>query len=109
MRKPKTLKECWEVLNQELDKEDIDYIKNLKKDGVVRTHHTLGRWIRNNWGLWAGSDLKVHLEAIGFTHPDDMSSVIINSYWAQLNNQYFDLDEKVKYYQDYWKRTVNET
>lgn len=102
---PKTLKECWDWFNNNLSSKDVEYIKNLPsvKD-TCQIHSTLGRWIRNNWGLWAGSDLKEFFKSIGLSHPDDMSSVILKSYWSQLNNQNFDLDKEIEYYQDYWKK-----
>ena len=52
----------------------------LKENGSVAVHHTLGRYIRNEWGLWTGSELKSELEKKGFTHPDDMSDYIIREY-----------------------------
>ena len=34
---------------------DIDRFKSLKENEIDRCHHTLGRWIRNNWELGPGS------------------------------------------------------
>jgi hypothetical protein len=63
----------------------------------------LGQWIRNNWNLWAGGELADDFKSKGIFHPDDMSSIIIKSYYRQLHKQDWELDKQLKYYQDYWK------
>ena len=35
---------------------------------------------------------------------DDMSGIILDSFWRHLNQKPIKLDEQVKYYQDYWKK-----
>jgi hypothetical protein len=61
-------------------------------------------WMRNNWGLWGGSRLAKWFNNQGVKHPDDMSGVILDSFWRHLNDKPIKLEEQVKHYQDYWKK-----
>jgi len=65
-------------------------------------HMSMGLWMRNNWGLWKGSRLAKWFNAQGIIHPDDMSGIILTSFWRHLNNKPIGLDEQVKFYQDWW-------
>ena len=60
---PKTLEEAIIVLDTELPKDDKDF---LLENGALSVHHSLGRWIRNTWGLWENSELKKFLLEQGF-------------------------------------------
>ena len=44
---PKTIHGAFSELDKMLLKDDKDYIIEV---GHIVMHHTLGRWIRNNWG-----------------------------------------------------------
>lgn len=73
------INEAIKYLDKELNQEDKDY---LLDNGSLSVHHSLGRWIRNNFGLWAEEDtpLKSELKELGYKHPDDMSNFIIEKY-----------------------------
>ncbi len=81
---PKTVEEAIEFLDKELDKEDKEF---LIKHGAVSVHHSLGRWIRNNWGLWKSSELKGLLMEKGYSEPDEMSNYIIEEYIKHLKEK----------------------
>jgi hypothetical protein len=66
-------------------------------------HHGLGTWIRNTWGLWGDSRLAAYFNGIGIEHPDDMSSIVLNSLWRELHGLPVDLRSQVDYYQQYWR------
>lgn len=36
-------------------------------------------------------------------HPDDMSGIILDTFWCKLHHQPFRFDERAKYYQEYWR------
>ena len=76
---PNNLEQAIEYLDGLLQEEDKVY---LLEHGALSVHHSLGRWIRNNWGLWneENNKLKVNLKKLGFEHPDDMSNYIIEQY-----------------------------
>ena len=85
MNIPTNLKEVIQELNKLLSQDDKEY---LLEHGALSVHHSLGRWIRNNWGLWDEEDnnLKVNLKKLGLEHPDDMSNYIIEQYIEHLKN-----------------------
>ncbi|MEK6829872.1 MAG: DUF6794 domain-containing protein [Nanoarchaeota archaeon] len=104
--KPNNLSECFEHLDKIIsESEDADWFKSTdEEDAVIQSHHGLGRWIRNNWGLWSkDSKLFEYLSKLGLHHPDDMSSIILKSYHRHLNKKELGLDEQVKHYIDFWK------
>lgn len=81
---PKTVDEAISTLEKILSDEDREY---LLKNGAISMHHSLGRWIRNEWGLWTDSELKNELKKKGFEHPDDMSNYIIEEFIKYWNNK----------------------
>ena len=82
---PKSIHEALDVLDKILSDEDREY---LLKNGAISMHDSLGRWIRNEWGLWTGSELKNELINMnkGLNHPDDMSNYILEKYIEFKNN-----------------------
>jgi len=99
---PTNLDECFTELLRELSDEDITEIKSGSEKDLSIWHHSLGRWMRNNWGLWQGSDLAKWFNSIGIHHADDMSGIIITSFWRHLHSKQVHLSDQVKFYQDYW-------
>jgi len=83
---PKTVDEAISTLEKILSDEDREY---LLKNGAISMHNSLGRWIRNEWGLWTGSELKDVLMNLnkGLNHPDDMSNYIIEEFIKYWNNK----------------------
>ena len=81
---PKTIDEAISTLEKILSDEDREY---LLKNGAISMHDSLGRWIRNEWGLWTDSGLKNELKKKGFVHPDDMSNYIIEEFIKYWNNK----------------------
>lgn len=69
-----------------------------------RAHMGLGMWMRNNWQLWGGSRLSKYFNLLGIYHPDDMSGFILDSYHRYLTGNAINLEEQIKFYQDYWKK-----
>jgi hypothetical protein len=85
---PKDLGECFVELDKLLSEIDKKEMQSLSKRGdMIRYHHGLGMWIRNNWGLWGGSRLQKYFTDKGITHPDKMSSIILEYYHDWLNGK----------------------
>lgn len=90
---PKTLDETVPALDALLSFDDRASIQGAGNvnDIIASLHHSLGRHLRNTWGLWQGSDLALHLtEHYGIEHPDDMSHLIIENYaraWLKTRAQ----------------------
>jgi len=101
---PKSLNECFSELKRLLTRKELADFKSVKEEEISVYHMGLGRWIRNNWGLWAGdSRLAKYFKDKGINNPDDMSGIILTSFYRYLNNKDIKLDEQIQYYQDYWK------
>jgi len=83
---PKTVDEAVKTLAKIVSKEDRDY---LLENGAISMHNSLGRWIRNEWGLWTGSELKDEMMNMnkGLNHPDDMSNYIIEEFIKYWNSK----------------------
>jgi hypothetical protein len=81
---PTTLDEAFAVLDSKLSDEDRRYLQESESPdkAAVSLHHSLGRAIRNEWGLWGDSSKLKQLIAKehGITHPDDVSGFILREY-----------------------------
>lgn len=78
---PETLDEAISALDRMLGQKDRDFLlrSNLSADdAATELHHSLGRHLRNEWGLWHDSPLAQHLKAVhDVEHPDDMTHFLI--------------------------------
>jgi len=95
---PADLNSCFVELDRLLNDTTKQEIKN--KNGsfelVGEFHMGLGRWMRNAWGLWSGSRLQVYFHDRQIFHPDEISSIIIESYARHLNGETFGSDEIIQ-------------
>lgn len=106
--KPANLQEAvaqLKIIHHDSTKQKI--LAMTEDEFIAGAHLGLGMWMRNNWGLWKGKELAGYFNSIGIYHPDDMSGIILSSYYRELQGQEWALDEQVQYYQDYWKK-INE-
>jgi hypothetical protein len=99
---PIDLEDCFLELEKMLPPDFIERIKKKKESEMINYHLTLGVWIRNNWGLWKGSRLKDFFKKHDVRHPDDMSGIILTSFWRHLNGQPIDFEEQSGMYREYW-------
>ncbi len=105
---PVDLEDCFLEMDKMLSEEFIEKIRTGDEEDLYVYHMSFGLWIRNNWGLWAESLLKDFFNSYEIFHPDDMSSIIITSYYRNLNDLPIDLSEQVEYYKEYWKNIDDE-
>lgn len=105
---PIDLEDCFIEMDKMLSEEFIEIIKTGDEKDLYEYHMSLGLWIRNNWGLWGESHLKDFFTSYEIYHPDDMSSIIITSYYRNLNDLPIDLSEQIEYYKEYWKNIDDE-
>lgn len=105
--KPRTLDDCIAQLDRTIPDSTKAKISLMTEDEfLASSHFSLGLSIRNNWGLWKGSRLSRFFNEKGIYHPDDMSGIIICSYYRHLTKQDIKLEEQIKSYQDYWKKVL---
>ncbi len=65
-------------------------IANSERFNLVDFHFGLGMFIRNKWLYPGDSLLGQKFIAIGVIHPDDMSSIILEALWLDLNSHEID-------------------
>ncbi len=95
---PKDLEDCFSQLDKKLTAKDRQIIASTSEEGLWEYHFGFGTGLRNEWGLWAHSRLAQYFEALGVDHPEEMSSIIIKSYWRRLNHQDLKLEEQLAEY-----------
>ena len=104
-RKPANLEQAIAALDKELPVEDKNLMEGMDEDEFVAvSHHSVGRWIRNNWGLWdESSKLYKWFKSRGIWHADDMSGIILTSYYRTANNLPIELKTQIGWYVKYWQ------
>lgn len=102
MHTPSNLSGALEELDTLLSPDDREALRTGEVS-PVDIHHTFGRWLRNDWGLWQGSELALWFNARGITHADDMSGIILESYTRKLQGKPLKLDQQIQGYMDWWK------
>lgn len=101
---PRTIEECCIEIDEMISEHEKNLVLKWTEDEFIsEVHHSYGRWIRNNWGLWQDSDLKVYLEKLGLKHADDMSSIILRCYWHEIRNKRYNIETMIKEYNEYWR------
>jgi hypothetical protein len=100
-----TLEECFAELDNLLSDEDKKYIQNSDSEKImIDFHHSLGQHLRNSWDLWKESPLSNYFNKLGIDHPDDMSGIILDSYWRMKHNEPIALNAQIQHYKDYWAK-----
>lgn len=107
MNIPKNLEECYiglVELNKFKQWNDLySWINMNEKSATSNAHFSLGRWIRNNWGLWRQEgELYTWFKANEINVPDDMSNIILTSFHRHMNKLEIKLEEQfddsIEYY-----------
>lgn len=101
---PADLEDCLVQLGRLLHKNVIREMRDAKEEGMLHYHHGLGTKLRNDWGLWRGSRLSAYFNQLGIQHPDDMSAIILTSFWRRLHGVPLDVESQVADYREYWQR-----
>ena len=102
-RRPATLAESLAVLDEVLNPYQKRLINCLPEDAVRETlHFSFGTWIRNAWGLWDVTPLRYHFLQRGVLHPEDMSGIILLTYYRKMKGLPLEVDQQIDYYQRYW-------
>ena len=99
--KPKNLTECIQMLDKNLKTEDKDYIKTLTEDEFfMESHFTIGMGIRNEWIRSGNPELVTFFLDQGVKHPDDMSAMILTSYYRHLLGKEIDFEGQIAEYKN---------
>jgi len=101
--RPATLSESLAVLDEVLNPYQKRFIVCLPEEQVRESlHYSFGTWIRNAWGLWDITPLRYHFLKRGVLHPEDMSGIILMTYYRKMNGLPLAIDQQIDYYQRYW-------
>jgi hypothetical protein len=100
---PVDLEDAFKELNKMLHPDLIKEMKDGEESGMSTYHMGLGMWMRNNWVLWGGGLLAKYFNSLGIYHPDDMSGIILTSFWRRLNGKHLGLKEQIADYKEYWR------
>jgi hypothetical protein len=106
MKIPYNLHSAFKQIDKIVKPKERELIKSKsEKELTALTHHGLGRWIRNNWGLWQGEgDMYEYMIELGLKHPDDMSGLILTSYIRHVKGEDLNVVGEVERYREYWKK-----
>lgn len=98
---PKSLEEAVSQLDVLFSDSTKNKINDMTEDEfLANSHFTTGRWMRNKWGLWSGKKLGEYFNNLGIYHPDDMSGIILTTYYRHLHNQDLKVEEQIEYYME---------
>jgi hypothetical protein len=104
IKQPTTLEDAVEILVSYLEQNDLEYIDNSKCEDVsAELHHSMGRFLRNNWGLWGTNEFTTHMRSLGIFHADDISATVIEALWHHRHDKVFDIEAKKAEYEAHWK------
>lgn len=103
MNEPTTIREAVNVLVSGLSDSELKFIRENDSSSV---HHTVGRNIRNEWGLW-NINSPLRLDAVNtykIAHPDDISGLIFAWVWALVRNETFDPYKECERFHKHWEQ-----
>ena len=94
--KPKNLTECIQMLDHILKKEDKEKAKTLtESEFLIETYFGTGIGIRNEWIRSGNPELLKFFSDEGVKHPDDMSAMILTSYYRHLLGKEIDFEGQI--------------
>ncbi|MDF9827664.1 hypothetical protein M2103_001014 [Ereboglobus sp. PH5-5] len=80
---PKTETEAISTLRKIMSSDEIEQIRSMKKDDLIRLHFGWGMWIRNAFGFLGGRKSAL-LKDLGGGHPDHASGKLLLAFWEDL-------------------------
>ena len=89
----RTPEETWVHWDAVLSEDDKRTLKNTPYGDLIIFHHGWGTGIRNEFCLWRGGSLQNWFRDHGVEHPDSMSQILIELYWAHLMNCDSDVEQ----------------
>ena len=94
--KPKNLTECIQMLDHILKKEDKEKAKTLtESEFLIETYFGTGMGIRNEWIRSGNPELVKFFSDEGVKHLDDMSAMILTSYYRHLLGKEIDFEGQI--------------
>jgi hypothetical protein len=92
---PNTLDEAFASLDRSLKPDErLAFMQRPEREAVMLAHFAVGLYIRNQWLRSGKSSLTNLLLAKGAQSFDDMSAMILTSYWRHLHGKPIQLEEQ---------------
>jgi hypothetical protein len=105
---PKTIEEAMKFLHETDLAQQMRGCRSMHD--MPGLHHTVGMSLRNQWGLWHGSELaKYFVQVMGLTHADDMSGLLLEKLFAEVHGKPFIAGKLAFKYQSHWRQHTGET
>jgi len=103
---PVDVESCIKILIEDSDEKGLkEWAQESEDNAIFEAHHTMGRLLRNDWGLWGvGEPTEIHkwFNKRGIKHGDDISTIILISLHRHLNGVEMNLEGQLERYWKYW-------
>ena len=92
LKPPQTIRAAVNRLIDEMPLKDKVQLAHMQQEELVNLRHTLGAWIRNNFGLWEANDsltwecVRYHGHSFMHIDEDEAPMIIIYELWKQLKD-----------------------
>lgn len=105
---PSTVEQAAKIMAVEFDKARVVAAEENKEvvENPFLLHHTLGRFLRNNWSLWE-PDTPIKRDAVTkykIAHADDISGLILDWAMAIAKGEEFDPLVKCQQFEQHWAK-----
>ena len=106
---PKTLNECFVLLDKTMPDDEIELVKTLQEDSIYyNSAFKYGTDFFHAWKLYNGSRLTEYFNKMGLYGSHPIYNTILISYHRYLNKDSIKFDEQVKKYQAIQKKDNEE-
>jgi hypothetical protein len=106
---PKTLAECFTLLDKTLPDDEVNLVKTLPEDSIYdNPAFKYGTDFFHAWKLYDGSRLTQYFNKLGLSGSYPIYNTILISYHRYLNKDSIKLDEQIKKYQAIQKKEREE-
>jgi hypothetical protein len=92
---PRDLNDAFNKLEKMIYPQVLEEFKKVKPGENSTYCFKLGLWIRTNWGLWEKSRLARYFNKLEIHHPDDMSQILLDTFWRYLNGKPIELETEI--------------
>lgn len=88
-----------------MNEESRELIRSLKSaNEMSQFHFPTGMAIRNFYGLWHENGLTRYFNnQLGVYHADDMSAILLEALWHEINNRFYDPQPTIQRFQKHWE------
>lgn len=95
---PVDVEDCLRELSKILPAALVGEIRSCAENDLAKYHFGLGMWLSNNWGFWMDeSRLRKYFVGLGIANADNMTRIILTSYWGILNGRSIDIRRRIVY------------